>query len=444
MLKSLSFAVVTALTLLIGGTTLSASAASQPLSGHDVFRGQDVLAPAAGQELTRHGNRLNAGSCDKARAEAARLHKAGKGGNYGCITVLSPPKALASRNIDAVSEVPLPTNDCTGDEDGNWYALRTMQCEIDPNVKYSYYSSDNVLLGTALFAIAQQLDLSTSSLEWTETDQVTMLQSEGQIPALQIDWTSKCSATCAPASTKVWTGTPIALGQTLSKTYFLEDEEPTSAYDYLDMNYEVIIGNPDSTKILPPITWGGVEVRCDQGISVTGRSGCVIPWFTSTLALPRSLYGASVDMVQWAQGSLSGHWGLRGTGQPLHRLKSATDQAANRNAICGSNKFTADPNIPDDSCDEFPFAGTYESGALNGVTNGNSCAQVTAVRAGSSGNLAVDWPTVTPIGSPTGTEKCVRGHIPKSLNTDTGGAYGNFVKSALLADGDPFWLSVTP
>jgi len=132
----------------------------------------------------------------------------------------------------------------------------------------------------------------------------------------------------------------------------------------------------------------------------------------------------------------------------LAQRKNARSKERNRiserHTICGSNKFTADPNIPDDSCDEFPFAGTYESGALNGVTNGNSCAQVTALRAGSSGNLAVDWPTVTPIGSPTGVEKCVRGHIPKSLNTDTGGAYGNFVKSALLADGDPFWLSVTP
>src|SRR3954464_2357570 len=47
-----------------------------------------------------------------------------------------------------------------------------------------------------------------------------------------------------------------------------------------------------------------------------------------------------------------------------------------------------------DSCDEFPFAGVYESGALNGVDHGKDCAQVTAVKADSTGDLATDWPTV--------------------------------------------------
>ncbi|WP_206319953.1 hypothetical protein [Streptomyces zingiberis] len=117
----------------------------------------------------------------------------------------------------------------------------------------------------------------------------------------------------------------------------------------------------------------------------------------------------------------------------------------NRNAICGTNKFTEDPNVQEDTCDEFPFAATYESAALNGVSHGKDCAQVTAVRAGTTGDLPRDWPTVTPIGTITGTEKCVRGHIPSKLNTDLGGqAYSTFIKSQLLADGDGFWLSIEP
>jgi hypothetical protein len=70
------------------------------------------------------------------------------------------------------------------------------------------------------------------------------------------------------------------------------------------------------------------------------------------------------------------------------------------------------------------------------------CAQVT-VRAGTTGDLALNWPTVTTIGTVTGSEKCVRGHIPRSLNTDLGGTYGGFVVSMRLADNDPFWLSIT-
>jgi hypothetical protein len=132
------------------------------------------------------------------------------------------------------------------------------------------------------------------------------------------------------------------------------------------------------------------------------------------------------------------------TGQSLHRLKSVSERNKNRNAICGTTKFTADPNIRNDSCDEFSLAGTYESGALHGVDDGRDCAQVTAVQAGSTGNLAADWPTVEPLGNSTGNEKCVRGHIPNALNSEAGGAYGRFVIDEGLADHDPFWLSVVP
>jgi hypothetical protein len=410
--------------------------ARPPLSPSDrtTSRNGAATVPAAGRDVAQRVTHTPNKDCDEARAEAARLHAH----NYGCVTISVPTSITAQPN--AASDVPLPKNNCTGDEDGNWYALRTMQCEIDPNVTYTYRNSDGEIIGRARFAAAQQIDLSTTSLKWTETDQLTMLESEGTIPDLAVSWTT----TCSPTSTNAWTETPISLGQNLIKTYTLEDKNPTNTYDYLDASYELTIGSPGTIKLLPPITWGGVEVRCDQMLSITNSSGCVVPWFTSTLYLSRSLYGASTDMIEWAQGSLSGHWGARNSGQPLHRLQSNADKAKNRNAICGSTKFTKDPSIPEDTCDEFPFAGTYESAALNGIDNGNDCAQVTAVQAGSSGNLALDWPTIRVIGSFSGSEKCVRGHIPSDLNTDTGGAYGNFVVNMRLADEDPFWLNVAP
>ncbi|MCX2928466.1 hypothetical protein [Streptomyces sp. NEAU-W12] len=127
----------------------------------------------------------------------------------------------------------------------------------------------------------------------------------------------------------------------------------------------------------------------------------------------------------------------------MHRLQNVKQRDANRQALCGSSKFTKDSAITDDSCDEFPFAATYESGALNGVDHGRDCAQVTAVRADTTGDNATDWPVITPAGPFTGEEKCVRGHIPGSLNSDLGRAYALLVMSARLADNDGFWLRVT-
>src|ERR1019366_2149317 len=155
-------------------------------------------------------------------------------------------------------------------------------------------------------------------------------------------------------------------------------------------------------------------------------------------------------------------WGLQGQGQPLHRLFNSILQGDNRTIICQDGSFTADQNITNaltpykdnDSCDEFPFASTYESGAMVDdvnsnqkpfVTTGADCAQVTAVHTGTSGNNeAADWATTTVNGTPTLTEPCVRGHIPQALNSLVGTAYSTTITTNHLIDKDAFWLSVSP
>ncbi|MEU9263432.1 hypothetical protein AB0932_35580 [Streptomyces sp. NPDC006682] len=375
-------------------------------------------------------------------AEAAARHKAaGSTGLYGCITEVSETEARQRSAATGAAAVPLPVNDCTGNENGSWWALRLSQCQIDPDVRYTLRDKDGTIVATALFAIAQQMDLSATSLEWTETDQLVMLEASPKLPALTATWTTKCAATCSPATTAVFSKQPVKVGQLLKKTYKVADV-PTKKYDFLDVDYTLNFDAAGATEITPPSTWDA-EVRCDDQLSVGNTSGCVVPWFTPTLNISRAQYGSSADMINWAQINLSGHWGLRSSGKPLHRLQSASEQKKNRQAICGTGKFTPDPAVEQDSCDEFPFAGTYESGALNGVDHGNACAQVTSVRKNSTGDLPFDWQNVTPIGTVTGNEKCVRGHIPGPLNSYAGGAYGNFVQTARLADNDGFWLKVT-
>ncbi|MEW2573031.1 hypothetical protein [Streptomyces sp. NPDC047070] len=193
----------------------------------------------------------------------------------------------------------------------------------------------------------------------------------------------------------MFTKQPVSLGQRLEKTYEISDV-PSAMYDYLDLDYTLDFDTADSTEITPPATWDA-EIRCDDKLSVTNTSGCVVDWVTPTFNVSRAQYGSSADIIDWAQKNLSGHWGLRNSRQPLRRLQNTRDSAANRQSICGATRFTADPAITDDSCDEFPFAGTHESGALNGGADGRNCAQVTSVRKNTTGDLAFDWQTVIPI-----------------------------------------------
>ncbi len=150
----------------------------------------------------------------------------------------------------------------------------------------------------------------------------------------------------------------------------------------------------------------------------------------------------------------SAHWGLQGVGQPLTRLANQATQRSNRTKICGASVFTADPTLntalvpydDQDSCDEFPFAATYQSGAQTGVTSGTACAQLTVVQTGTTNNQdneAADWAGVTPTGTPTLTENCVPG-TSRSPSTRKRGVHTiRFIQANRLLISGKFWVAVT-
>ena len=131
-------------------------------------------------------------------------------------------------------------------------------------------------------------------------------------------------------------------------------------------------------------------------------------------------------------------------------------------AIPGSTSSQAANLAPyndTDSCDEYPFASTYESGAMEEgadgnpkpfVTTGADCAQVTAnytpVINPDPNNPPVEpqeWNGVT-VNSWTSPLPCIRGHVPKKLNSYVGGKFRGLIGAARLIDKDAFWVEVTP
>ncbi|WP_146747048.1 hypothetical protein [Thermogemmatispora tikiterensis] len=195
--------------------------------------------------------------------------------------------------------------------------------------------------------------------------------------------------------------------------------------------------------------------RCDDALAVKSRAtlppGCVFPAFTPTLELSLSQYGAAAALIAWAQQHMTAHWGLAGRGQPLTRLQDEQRVSRNRYTICQRDWQALPPWTAQggrlqikDSCDEFPFAGTYQSGASL-VQGGTACVQLQAVKTNEWGQSPAQiWTTVQPIGSVRAAAPCVRGHIPLILNTVEGGAYGLFANAQRLLDRDPFWIAVVP
>ena len=329
------------------------------------------------------------------------------------------------------------------------------------------------ITGVLSFDDEQWTTYSTGAGNWDHGMQITAAGGQGDLAA---GTTLDVSSTCDLASSAC-----IAFSNTIPdpQSVAFVSGGPAEPFDWAEFDTGASASVPGQTNTLdatlgasivantpgyPPAAFtdsgSGLAGRCDS--IVTSSDGCVNEQSIPTMNLSISVYGASAAMIQWAQENLSGHWGLQGQGQPLHRLFNSILQGDNRTIICQDGSFTADQNITNaltpykdnDSCDEFPFASTYESGAMVDdvnsnqkpfVTTGADCAQVTAVHTGTSGNNeAADWATTTVNGTPTLTEPCVRGHIPQALNSLVGTAYSTTITTNHLIDKDAFWLSVSP
>ena len=100
-------------------------------------------------------------------------------------------------------------------------------------------------------------------------------------------------------------------------------------------------------------------VGCDNAVPGRNIIGCVVPGITPAIRYDGTSFVEFGAHVAGAQAS-----GLRGgsVANPLHRLVDATAQAANRNTACPASL----PRPTGKSCDEYPFASTYEGAALSG------------------------------------------------------------------------------
>jgi hypothetical protein len=301
---------------------------------------------------------------------------------------------------------------------------------------------DGKIVGTATWDYTQQLTLSATSLTWTEDDTATLRSVFGVSVDNSLGWITNCSGGCSPASRVLWPVTPMVTGDTLSGTVTFSAAPASGAVDQLTATPLVTVVDPVGNPASISFDLGGVggigaavpPVRCDNGVAVSNSAGCTAPDYTPTLTIPTATYGAAAAMIQYAQS-------LSAIGTTLHRLASSSLTNTNRSIICNSTFVSGSTGVTNDSCDEYAFAASYESGALHGVTSGAQCAQVTAVRTATSGTTAQQWAAIRIIS--TGNGLCVRGHIPASLNSNVGSALGVFTKANRLIDKDPYMVTVS-
>lgn len=330
-------------------------------------------------------------------------------------------------------------SDCSNQQSGQWLLVdRTDEClQQSGGYLVTDLNSGQIIAG-ATISLSQEFELSTTFWDWDELVEVSMTNPFGNQAALdvQVAWVSTCTSPCSPLDASAFTGdwADLSPGQTVDGSLTMQASVPVGGQVSMPQGDELIIYNPAAANQFTGVSWGDpYQVRCDDLI---GEGGCVFPDFTPNLVLPESIYGASAAMILWSQVNQGG-WGLPyGAGPPLHYLADSSQQSQNRNVICYDGTFVADPNVPNDSCDEFPFASSRESGAMNGYA-GSQCAEVEPVYDSGQGMWTVnDLNGIVSSG-------CTRGHVPLSQNQAVGGALGSFIVANRILDGDAYTVQVT-
>ncbi len=336
-----------------------------------------------------------------------------------CTTVGStPPKGRATPNV-----VP----PCATLEPLVWWFTRDGACQIIGVEDTVFDAESGEIVGEAWFEIEQDLSLTYNRTIYFENETITFVEGLGAGDVTyDLNLVGYCSGSCQVLDGSAWDNI-ISPGQTVYGQTVYEGET-AGPRTYSDTGYVLQLVNPFSIST-GPVYWGGPpSIRCD-GELTNLAAGCVFPQWTPAWAASVARFGAAALNVDTAEVYLPDGWGLV---TPLTRLTDQVVIAANRAAICAGFRY----HDPNDSCDEYAFASTYQSGAQLGL-GFNDCAEVdyTQVAGGQWVWNEVRW---------TGHERCLVGHVNVNDNKALGLALANELLTPYrVLDGDPYYVYAT-
>lgn len=316
---------------------------------------------------------------------------------------------------------------------------RTQACWLGTLV-FTFYNQNRVKVGATTVGLVQYIHLNARGKNWTEHDTVTSVAPRGTTAPIFFTMTAGCGFPCVASA---HFGGVISVGDTGHVSY--RDDIGEGTYHTTDTDYTLPFSAPPYVTIKIPVWNFGLPYRCDNGVAVTG-TGCIFPAYKPDLDLSLKKYGAAAAMYLWAQDNMKAHWGAYPYGGKLTRLKDNDLATKNQKKLCKGFRQIPTIGMPGDrdSCDEFPFAKTYQSGAgALGKAGGAGCVQAYAVRTADTGSVAEQWGNVAIQRRPNLRAPCIRGHIPETLNKGAGGAYGAFVNNQRVFNAEPFFLIVT-
>ncbi len=209
--------------------------------------------------------------------------------------------------------------------------------------------------------------LAYNSRTWEEHIRVVIATVTGEGTGTTFTAPIEChvhSAGCRPTGKGLWAGQDGYLAADEGAVYSgeLGWHSPGSATDKLAIQVNMIFDNPVANPA--PLTIGPTEtIRCDsQAIFRPTKGGCVYLNATENIleisASDHSVTEAA-KFIKEAQKKIHNHAGVFRVGRALTRLTDRSLTRRNRRVACKGLRVHKGQ-----SCDEYPFASTYQGAAL--------------------------------------------------------------------------------
>ncbi|MGW5667871.1 NucA/NucB deoxyribonuclease domain-containing protein [Micromonospora sp. NPDC003776] len=291
---------------------------------------------------------------------------------------------------------------------------RLRECHADTFLFTVYRRPENIVLGEAWISYWEWEELSNKRRTWTHTIQMYVYRVTGlAVLSTYLNAQGWCGLNCDVATPAETRYIRLEEGQWLRGAWDMgrpggADERK---YGSADTDLTFLHLETGITR-----TWTSIDFqnRCDSEMPETPlEGGCVYNEVQPELALDKSTASNHREhalFVEQAQHTTPDHFGARHLSQPgedpkpLQRLTDQDRRDDNREASC--DDFVRDPAVPDDSCDEYPYASTYQGA------------------------------------NEIGRARTAVGHVPRQSNTNGGSKLTAFYTANRVLDGDPFWVAV--
>lgn len=386
-------------TMVVGVVRLSAAAATQPASGAVA---SDCVTPAMMQQ---------------ARARQERVV---------CISEQPPPGASKARSRPGPPKIPAKQKPPRGKTAvscpiGEWDLGRHEVCADWPgyvNITREYCSNLGcipVLVGWVEISTKMRAKTQPHQASWVFQIEIRALSADGEgMDGLYVSGLGGCQGACTPLhatfpSQHLRVGHMVS-GDAVVLSTIAGAGQKGVGHATMQVDFRGVKPSIPGSKTYR----AEPDQRCDSIVST--QVGCVFPEAGIVLDLYSNLYPDIAYHVNAAQNS-----GLVGRDIPLHRLMNKDKEAENRHTACRIR-----PPL-DYSCDEYPFASTYEGAATWGGGEG----------AGRTFDNCQRPDLPTGVTGAVGWSGCM---VPKSDNDYQGGDLSEFYWRNHVIDMDDFYV----